>query len=670
MSVPDCDVRIEDHVEIPLSDGCRLSARIWRPVNAGPLPAILEYHPYPKRYSTAVRDEINHGWIAARGYVCLRVDLRGSGDSQGHLTDEYRPQEHADALEVIAWIAAQDWCDGAVGMFGLSWGGFNSLQIASHRPPALKAIAVAGATDDRYADDCHFRGGVMACEHIGWAGTLLSFLTRPPDPLTVGAGWRDLWLDRLSHLDWILPLWLQHPTRDDYWVKGTPSADYQAIEVPVLAAGGCADVFASSVLRMLEKMPDRVKGVIGPWAHKFPHMGTPGPAVGWLQECVDWWDHWLKGRDNGAETRPALRSFISQAAPPETVHHRDGRWVALSHWPKENQSWQQFGLRPGRLLQPGQGKDPATASSQQMTIASPLHLGAACGELMPMGWGADLPNDQRGDDALSVVFETEPLSDPLAVLGRPLLKLSLASDKPVASCFARLCDVAPDGKVTRVSYGALNLTQRNGNQACDPLQPGEFYSVEVTFDATSYCFLPGHRLRISLSSVYWPLFWPSPEEVRLTLDLSPSRLLLPLHNDLSAEPAAFAPADGAEALPRTVLQPADTSRSVSRDLVTGENCYVVTDRGAKEEIDAHGLVTWNETRREYRIKDGDPTSARMSIFRSLSVARGDWETRTETTIDFSGDKESFHSQARVTAWEGDTKLFEREWQDETPRQGH
>src|SRR5215467_10066244 len=192
-------VRVIENAWIPLADGTRLAARLWLPEDAerNPVPALLEYLPYRKRDSFRLRDAPMHGYLAGHGYGCARVDIRGTGDSDGLIADEYTKQEQDDALEVIAWLARQPWCSGAVGMFGISWGGFNALQVAARRPPALKAVIAVSTTHDRYTDDVHWCGGCVFEPMLDWATTMLAYNARPPDPLVVGEGWRDLWLARL-----------------------------------------------------------------------------------------------------------------------------------------------------------------------------------------------------------------------------------------------------------------------------------------------------------------------------------------------------------------------------------------------------------------------------------------------------------------------------------------
>ena len=361
-------VREIENIWVPLSDGTRLAARLWLPddAEAHPVPAILEYLPYRKDDGTTLRDAMTHPYFAGHGYASLRVDMRGSGDSDGLLLDEYLPQEQYDALEVIAWIAAQPWCTGAVGMIGISWGGFNGLQVAAHRPPALKAVITLCSTDDRYTDDCHYMGGcVLGSDMLGWASVMLAYNARPPDPRFVGERWRQMWLDRLEHTPPFSDIWLGHQRRDAYWKQGSVCEDYAAITCPVYAVGGWADPYTNAIPRLLAGLQGPRKGLIGPWAHVYPHAGAPGPAIGFLQECLRWWDCWLKGIDTGIMAEPMLRTWmLENVEPSSSVAEWPGRWVAETQWPPEAMASQTYTLGDGHL----DGPCPAGASEERREV--------------------------------------------------------------------------------------------------------------------------------------------------------------------------------------------------------------------------------------------------------------------------------------------------------------
>ena len=324
------------HQIIEMDDGCRLSARIWMPENAlsQPVPAIVEHLPYRKRDGTIARDELTHPWFAAHGYACVRVDMRGNGDSEGLMHDEYTEQELNDACEVIAWASAQPFCNGRVGMMGISWGGFNSLQVAALRPPALKAIITVCSTVDRFADDIHYKGGCLLGENAGWAANMLSYSSRPPDPMLVGDRWRDLWLERLENMPFLATPWLGHQKRDDYWKHGSVCENYKAIDAAVLSIGGWHDGYRNTISQLVENINTPVKGIVGPWIHKYPHYAAPAPAIGFLQEAKRWWDHWLKDKDTGVEGDAAYRVWLMDSiAPARWLPERPGRWVAETLWP-------------------------------------------------------------------------------------------------------------------------------------------------------------------------------------------------------------------------------------------------------------------------------------------------------------------------------------------------
>ena len=312
-------ISVIEHALIPLSDGVTLSAMIWLPedAEANPVPAILEYLPYRKRDGTTERDALNHPYFAGHGYGSVRVDIRGSGDSEGVLKGEYLKQEQDDALEVLAWIAAQPWCTGSIGMIGISWGGFNGLQIAARRPPELKAVISLCSTDDRYADDVHFMGGCLLVDKLAWGSTMFAINATPPDPALVGDKWREMWMDRLEGSGFWLEEWHRRQRRDDFYKHGSIAEDYSAIQCPVYLVGGWADGYSNPIFRMLANLHCPRKGLVGPWAHKYPNFALPGPQIGFLQECLRWWDKWLKGIETGIMDEPMVRTWVNDPVRPK-----------------------------------------------------------------------------------------------------------------------------------------------------------------------------------------------------------------------------------------------------------------------------------------------------------------------------------------------------------------
>ncbi|MEY4984503.1 MAG: hypothetical protein RIR62_2769, partial [Pseudomonadota bacterium] len=310
-------IAVVEDMGIPMPDGIRLSARVWMPEDAGtdPVPAVLEMIPYRKRDGTVARDAMMHPYVAGHGYACVRVDMRGNGESEGLMEDEYSQQEMDDICAVIGWLAAQPWCSGKVGMMGKSWGGFNCLQAAFNQPPALKAVIAVCATADRFADDIHFKGGCLLGENFGWGAVMLSYSSRPPDP-ELRPDWREMWLDRLQSEPWLAPRWAALQERGAYWKHGSVGEDYARMQTPVLIWGGWADNYMNTVSHLVQNVPAPVKGIVGPWVHQYPHTAVPGPRVGFLQVALRWWDRWLKGIENGAEDDPAYRVWMMDSDAP------------------------------------------------------------------------------------------------------------------------------------------------------------------------------------------------------------------------------------------------------------------------------------------------------------------------------------------------------------------
>lgn len=493
------DVDCQRNIWIPMPDSVRLAARLWLPVgHNGPVPAIVEYIPYRKSDGMSARDAQVHPFFASHGYACLRIDIRGSGDSEGLLADEYTEQEQADALVALEWIASQPWCNGRIGMMGISWGGFNSLQIAALRPPQLKAIITVGSTDDRYADDVHYMGGCPLSANITWSQTFFADLSRPPDPEVVGDRWRDMWLERVDNAQLFIAEWTRHPLRDAYWKRGSVCEDFSRIEVPALAVGGWSDSYTNAVPRLVAGLPGVAKGLIGPWGHDYPHLAVPGPQIDFLSECLRWWDRWLKGTDNAIEAEPALRVWLQDELPADASHtERSGKWVGFDAWPSPDVATQALYLGAGTL-------DVAPPQAGEIRHLSPLDSGFGAGEWCAYGVAADQPTDQREDDARSLCFDTAPLSEDLASIGQPVLQLEFAVDRPRAMVAVRLNDIAPDGSSARVSYGLFNLNHIEGHDRAVALAPGRRYAIDIALCDIAHRFKAGHRIRVAVSTSYWP----------------------------------------------------------------------------------------------------------------------------------------------------------------------
>ncbi|WP_374374388.1 CocE/NonD family hydrolase [Dongia sp.] len=661
-------VETTEHFWITLKDGCRLAARLWLPQGAAkkPVPAILEYIPYRKRDGTRSRDEPMHGYFAGHGYAVLRVDMRGSGESDGLMWDEYLKQEQDDALEVIDWMAAQSWCDGNVGMMGKSWGGFNCLQVAALRPKALKAVLSVCSTDDRYADDIHYMGGCLLNDNLWWGTIMLAYQARPADPELFGEGWRENWRERLETMPFWPALAMHHQRRDSYWQHGSICEDWDAIQVPVYLIGGWVDSYTNTVPRMLERLKVPRKGVIGPWAHIYPQDGTPGPAIGFLQDAVAWWDRWLKGSSNGVENEPMLRAWLQEYTPPETTRlSHPGHWVAEQSWPSP-------GIEPTHFYLNKDGLAAVGGAEETVPLCSPQHLGLAGGEWMGAGCVGELPGDQRIDDGGSLVFDTAPLNEAMQILGAPELELEFTSDKPVAQLCARLSDVAPDGKALRVSFQVINLTHRDSHAAPTPLVPGKRYKLKLILNACAHRFAAGHRLRISLSSAYWPLIWPSPAAATLGIVTGVSRLTLPHRRPQSIDGSEpFAKPEAAKATPVTQVSEGSVTRSVSFDISSGAVTTVTDTEGVfgegRQRFDEIGTEVLHNIRRELKIAPDDPLCASYACQQTYVQSRPGWDIRIEVKTRMHADADFFYVSGDLDAFENGDRFVSREWQEKIKR---
>jgi uncharacterized protein len=659
-------IKAIENVWIHLNDGTRLAMRLWLPAEAQrrPVPVVLEYLPYRKRDGVRARDQSWAESFVPYGFGFARVDIRGSGESDGVLLGEYLQQEQDDGVEVIAWLAKQPWCDGQVGMRGISWSGFNTLQIAARNPPALKAIIPECATDNRYTDDAHYVGGALTLNNFEWGAEFKEVMVGPPDPALVGARWRAMWMQRLNATPAVLATWLSHQRYDAFWQHGSVAVDYSRIEVPALIVDGQVDAYRDFLPRLLKNLKGPRKGLFGPWGHQYPQLANPGPGLAWVNEEVRWWSHWLKGEDTGVMDEPMLRAYLESETASE-VWPKDvpGRWVAEESWPSPRIAPEIYYLNPGQL---------GAAPGEQVlrTCKSQETLGLTKREWFPFNLNIELPKDQTADDQRSLSFDSGPLAQAKEILGNPVVRIRVKSDQPIAKLAVRLNEVKADGVSWNVSYGILNLTHRAGHERPSRLDIGRAYDVDVSCYFTAHTFQPGSRIRVAVSESLWPLVWPSPRPVTLEITTGVSYLSLPVRPRESSDETIDVPLLRNRIGEREANDPGD--RNGAQVIVSGPDEHGrVTIRkilhAAPETFPDIGTTVTEGSERTVSITEGDPNSSVWCVESSIHTQRGKWDTTLVATSELTSTAEEFHLKEGIKAIEGDKTVFERSWDHRIPR---
>ena len=639
------EVRMIENSFIPTPDGVKLAVQLWLPAGAdeSPAPVVLEYIPYRKRDRYRAYGMYWGRTLAQYGIAYARLDTRGSGDSTGVLEDEYLPSEQQDAVAAIAWLAAQPWCNGSVGMRGVSWGGFSTLQAAALGPPALKAIMPMCASDMRFTDDAHYVGGAFALTGLKWATSMKVVVAAPPDPLITGQEWRAEWKRRLDATPAIAARWLSHQTNDTYWRQGSIAVDYDAIRCPVYVVGGLVDPYANQIPRLLASLKVPRKGLYGPWRHGYPAPASPGPGLDWAWEEVRWWRHWLLGEATGVMSEPMLRIYLPDATASQVSPRPiPGRWIAEASWPAPNVADRTLHLAAG-------GLHDTPEPAETLRVAGDRIVGLGAVEWVPFA-PTELPGEQSADDARSAVFDTFPLAAATEVLGVPVLRARVAADRTVAHLAVRICEVTAAGQSWLVSYGLLNLTHREGHQHPVPLVPGRACDVVIPLNFTAHRFQAGSRIRAALSQSLWPLVWPAPEAATLSVDLAASRLDLPVRTPPAQEapmpmaPAPPAPSDPAGWPTMEITESAGEARVVETWPMSGGE---VADIGMTVSGAGPNIVL--------TMGAGDPLSCAWSAEQSSRYQRPGWDVSITARVSIRATAPDFIvEESTVATYNGET----------------
>jgi len=656
---------------IPMRDGVRLAADIYFPKGSesGPeysgvsLPILLEYLPYRKTEDRASRLAL-YSYFVRRGYVVARVDIRGTGNSEGQLVEyEYSEQEQQDGEDVIAWLARQPYSNGSVGMFGLSWGGFNSIHMAMRNPPALKAILAIMAADDLYKDDTHFIDGGMHVDSYEMQLDLANAMPGAPDYRID----EDYFRNRFDTPPW-LPLYKRQPRDGPFWDRTAPQAHYDSIRIPTFLIGGFLDGYRDSVPRMLQHVQAPLKAIMGPWAHSWPHSAYPGPSIEWRREAVRWFDHWLKGVDTGIMAEPRFAVYVRNYHPPladlETV---PGKWRWEEGWPIERIRTRTLYPRLGRGLSDAV---PAGESRSEILDYVPTSGVEAGGPVM---WWGDPTPDQRPSDAFGLIYETEPLTEDIEILGFPQAHLNVASSVPIANWFARLSDVAPGGAVTLVAGAGINGTHRESSSAPAPLVPDAEVALEIDMHFTSWVFPAGHRIRLVVSNAQWPMIWPTPEVMSTRLRLGghdPSRLELPIVPDAERPVPEFLPPANDPVLPG--FEPIQTGTSSGYGEITSVQRFPTARRTrVVAESSGGSRYPWGISRSSESIvhetSDTHPEFTSVTGEHATTVMLPARVLRWEGSTRFESDSQNFHYSYTRRLFRDGKLLREKTWVETIPR---
>jgi predicted acyl esterase len=635
---------------IPLADGERLAARLWLP-GTRPAAVLLEALPYRMDDLTASYSKEYLRLCEEGGFAVARVDLRGTGSSTGVAEDEYPPQEQVDLTEVIAWLAEQEWSTGRVGMWGTSYSGFNSIQLAMERPPALGAICAIYATDDRYTDDVHYTGGaVRALDLVDYVLYMAALTVLPPVPAVFGDGWREEWLRRIDGSEPWLLRWLEEALDGPYWRHGSLRPGYERVECPTMLVGGWADGYRNNTFRTFEALRCPKRLLVGPWSHMSTATSLPGPHIDLVPELVRWFGRWLRDEENGIDEEPSIQVFVRRSTRPEPdLAEMRGEWRSEPAWPLERAA--------GQVLRP----DPPEGTDE-LAIEGDLGTSAwiSCAGLLP--WGQ--PTDQREDDACSLAYEWGPFDEPVEVMGNPVLRVGLSSSVPVAYLSAKLCDVFPDGMSALVTRGLLNLAHRETSTDPEPLAPGQQTPIRLELEATSWVFEPGHRIRLSLAGADWPNIWPPPRPGSLAVDRAALELELPLVDGPPvAEPPQFAPPPPRD--PEPDAGPPTVWR-IERD-VLGREARCVISHGSDYEAEAGARVE-ERYEGEVGVSTRDPGEAWAKAHARYVIRWPEAEVATEARLDLRSDAEAYHVVVDVIAEEASAGMRrERRFERRIPR---
>ena len=660
----DSDIQLSE-AWITLPDGVRLAADIYRSESApteSRMPVLLEYTPYRKTDSRA-RNLSLYSYFVRNGYVVVRVDIRGTGNSEGAtIPYEYSDIELDDGEIVIDWLSKQAWSSGNVGMFGISWGGFNGIQMALRQPPALKTFISLMATEKLYQEDVHYMDGIIHTDSWMMSNDLYNALPGAPD-FVLDEEWER---NRFSAEPSVYT-YMRQQRDGPFWDRSSARDRYEDIQIPSFHIGGWYDGYRNSIPRMLENVKAPVKAMIGPWDHYFPNTAWPKPQMEWRHEAVRWFDQWLKGIDTGILDEPRFAVYIRDYHPPNpSLEEVSGSWRWEDGWPikrTQNQIW--YADNEHRLARTPSSK---TATHTMKYIPSAGLQGGG----PTMWWGSITPDQQPMDDH-SLVYDSEPLEESLEILGRAQALINVSATAPRANWVVRLSDIAPDGQVTQVAGIGFNGTHRLSARKPIAVVPGEYFPLKMDLMLTSWVFPKGHKIRLAISNSQWPMLWPTPMPMSSALAIGgiggaqvqlPVILAAPARVPIFKAPATDPQMPEFETLDAGNLSGYAAITSIELDPKTNEAFGVARNSGGTR-------YPWGEERFEeaieHRTSDKNPAYTSVEGSYTLDYQLEDRRLRFEQEVEFTSDRENFRLTFHRRVFVNDEIFRQKSWDEIIPR---
>ena len=657
VSQPVYDFRIET-AWIAMGDGTRLAATFYKPEpleKGEKFPVLFEFLPYRKDDGGYIGNYSLYTYFVRRGYIMARVDIRGTGSSEGVFPlREYSEQELDDAVEIIAFLSKMPGSNGRVGMWGISWGGFNAIQVAMRQPPALKAILAAMATDDLYHDDIHYIDGVFHVDEWAFWFDHSKAIPQSPQYQLDESYFRD----RFDSYPGILT-YLKQQRDGDFWRKNSLRWQYDKIRIPCYLIGGLLDGYRDSIPRMLENMKVPLKAEIGPYNHAWPDNGTPGPNYEWRHEAVRWWDQWLKEKDTGILEDPRLTLFMREGHAPDVhLEMTPGDWISTD-WPVPKATWKKFFPGENHQLLESHGK----AGKESLYYIPGFGINTGL-------WWGEPTDDLRPDDAGSLVFDSPVLEKGLAIAGLPRVYLRVIADAPLAHWIARLEDVFPDGRVSLVAGGLINGAQHSSRLEPEYLEPGKSYDLEFEMHFTTWTFHPGHRLRLSVTNSLFPMIWPTPYlmTTNLALGVEETRIELPVIPKQDFKKPDFRSPEPRE----TVGDARDLGSDVwpqgsyeyKRDLTSG---IVSVEWRGKGSFEIRGVQYDSAEKNFYETNEKNPARSCFLGEASDTIELPGRAIFLLTKVEITSDEKNFQVTFTRQVFENSLLLRQREWKETVPR---